>query len=365
LVKKLKRSEFSAAQREISMDGGQFSFGRFRLDLERRRLLRDEQPVRLGSRALEILCVLAEADGRVVSKDELMGRVWPGTAVEENNLHVHISALRKTLDEEGDGQSCLVTLPGRGYRLIASVAQATSDPITEDPSRPTLVPGHETCLCCLGKPSIAVLAFSNWSGDPEQEYFTDGIADDIITALSRHPSLFVIARSSSFTYKYHPVDVKQMGCELGVRYVLEGGLRKSGNRIRVTAQLVDAETGKDIWADRYDRDLADVFAVQDQITEAVTMAIAPAIAEAERRRAMRMPPGSLDAWAAYQRGLWHFYKISPQDNALAQKYFQQAIDIDANFAAGYKGLAWRPYTGRAHCPTPATRLKHWLVEQSR
>src|SRR5215471_8361100 len=172
------------------------------------------------------------------------------------------------------------------------------------------------------------------SSDPEQEFFADGIAEDVITALSRYPSLFVIACNSSFTYKSRAVDVKEVGRELGVRYVLEGSLRKSGNHIRVTTQLVEAETGKHIWADRYDRDLADIFAVQDEITEAVTIAIAPAIAEAERRRAMRIPPGILDAWAAYQRGLWHYYKITPDDNATAQRYFHQAIDIDPNFAAG-------------------------------
>jgi len=189
------------------------------------------------------------------------------------------------------------------------------------------------------KSSVAVLPFTNMSSDPEQEFFADGIAEDIITALSRYPSLFVIARNSCFTYKGRVVDVKEVGRELGVRYVLEGSLRKSGNRIRVTAQLVEAETGKHIWAERYDRDLADIFAVHDEITEAVTIAIAPAIADAEQQRAMRKPPGSLDAWGAYQRGLWHFSKFSPDDNALAQKFFQQAIDLDPMFAGGYTGLA--------------------------
>ena len=155
---------------------------------------------------------------------------------------------------------------------------------------------------------MAVLPFTNMSGDPEQEFVSDGIAEDVITALSRYPSLFVIARNSSFTYKGRAVDVKQVGRELGVRYVLEGSVRKAGNRIRVTAQLVEAETGNHVWAERYDRDLADIFAVQDEITEAVTIAIAPAIAEAELQRAMRKPPESLDAWAAYQRGLWHLSK---------------------------------------------------------
>jgi len=188
------------------------------------------------------------------------------------------------------------------------------------------------------KPSIAVLPFANMSGDPEQEFFADGIAEDIITALSRYPSLFVIARNSSFTHKGRAVDVKQVGRELGVRYVLEGSLRKAGNRIRVTTQLVEAETAKHVWAERYDRDLADIFAVQDEITEAVTIALAPAIAEAEQQRAMRKPPGSLDAWTAYQRGLWHFDKVSAEDNALARKFFQQAVGLDPSFAGGYKGL---------------------------
>ena len=189
------------------------------------------------------------------------------------------------------------------------------------------------------KPSVAVLPFTNMSADPDQEYFADGIAEDIITALSRFPSLFVIARNSSFTYKGRAVDVKQVGRELGVRYVLEGSLRKAGNRIRVTAQLIEATTGTHVWADRYDRDLADIFAVQDEITTAVTVAIAPAIADAELQRAMRKPPGSLDAWGAYQRGLWHLGQFNADHTTLAERFFEQAIELDPAFAGGYSGLA--------------------------
>jgi adenylate cyclase len=160
-----------------------------------------------------------------------------------------------------------------------------------------------TALALHDKPSIAVLPFANMSGDPEQEFFAEGIAEDVITALSRYPELLVIACNSCFTYKGRAVDVKQIGSELGVRYVLEGSLRKSGNRIRVSAQLIEAQTGNHVWANRYDRDLADIFALQDEITEAVATAVAPAIADAERQRAMRKPPGSLDAWAAYAAAL--------------------------------------------------------------
>src|SRR5437879_2738351 len=177
------------------------------------------------------------------------------------------------------------------------------------------------------------------SPDLDQEFFADGIAEDVITALSRYSSLFVIARNSSFSFKGRAVDVKQVGRELGVRYALEGNLRKSGNRVRVTAQLVEAETGNHVWAERYDRDLADIFSVQDEITQATTIAIAPAVAEAEQQRAMRKVPASLDAWGAYQRGLWHLGQGSAEDNALAETFFQQAVDRDPMFAGGYIGLS--------------------------
>jgi adenylate cyclase len=165
--------------------------------------------------------------------------------------------------------------------------------------------------------------------------------------------------------------VKQVGRELGVRYVLEGSLRKAGNRIRVTAQLVEAETGNHVWAGRYERDLADIFAVQDEITEAVTTAIAPAVADAEQQRAMRKPPGSLDAWAAYQRGLWHLGKANAKDNALAEECFQQAIDLDPTFAGGYKALTWAralargPAQGRlARLIRPPSRLGRFAHQQT-
>ncbi|MGH7113544.1 MAG: winged helix-turn-helix domain-containing protein, partial [Stellaceae bacterium] len=310
------------------MVGGEISLGRFRLDVARRELRRDGRSVRLGSRALDILFVLAAAEGALVTKDELMARVWPGVVVAENNIHVHISALRRALDDNGAGESAIVTVPGRGYRLVRSPGSPAADRSALGQSLP--VPDE---------PSLAVLPFLNLSADPKQEYFADGIAEDIITALSRYPSLFVIARSSCFTYKGRAVGVKEVGRELGVRYVLEGSLRKAGNRIRVGVQLVEAETGSHLWAERYDRNLADIFAVQDEITQVVTVAIAPAIADAELRRAMRRPPDSLDAWLAYQRGLWHLGKATGDDNLLAVKFFEQAIDLDPTFSGAYGGLA--------------------------
>ncbi len=234
-------------------------------------------------------------------------------------------------DDMGEQALKNIARPVRVYRVRATGATPTE---TTPNATPT-----EIAPVLPDKPSIAVLPFQNMSGDPEQEFFADGIAEDIITALARYPSLFVIARNSSFSYKGRAVDVKQVGRELGVRYVLEGSLRKSGNRVRVTAQLVEAETGNHVWAERYDRDLADIFAVQDEITEATTIAIAPAIADAEQQRAMRKPPASLDAWGVYQRGMWHLSKAGNEDNALAEKLFQRAVDLDPMFAGGYIGLS--------------------------
>jgi len=217
-----------------------------------------------------------------------------------------------------------ITQPVQAYRVLLDEKRtAASTPLLPLPD----------------KPSIAVLPFANMSSDPEQEFLADGIAEDVITALSRYPSLFVIARNSTFTYKGRAIDVKQVGHELGVRYVLEGSLRKSGNLIRVTAQLIEVEKGNHVWAERYDRDLIDFFTVQDEISEAVTTGIAPAIAEAEQQRAMRKPPDSLDAWSACQRGQRHFNRVTVEDNAKAQTFYQAAIDLDPYFAGGYVGLA--------------------------
>jgi adenylate cyclase len=216
-----------------------------------------------------------------------------------------------------------------------------------------LVQGTSEYLPLPDRPSIAVLAFTNMSGDPDQEYFSDGIAEDIITELSRSRSFFVIARNSSFTYKGHAVEVKRVARELGVRYVVEGSVRRSGNRIRVTAQVVDAQTGNHIWAERYDRGAADVFAVQDEITIAVTTAIHPAVADAELRRVLRKPPENLGAWEAYQRGLWQLAKNNAADNERGIEYLHRAIALDQTFASAYVHLAAAYYaTGERYASRP-------------
>jgi adenylate cyclase len=190
------------------------------------------------------------------------------------------------------------------------------------------------------KPSIAVLPFDNLSGDPEQEYFADGIAEDLIAALSRFRWLFVTARNSTFAYKGSPSDVRQVGQELGVRYVLEGSVRKGGNRVRVTVQLIDAVTGNHLWADRFDRDVIDLFALQDEITEAIVASFGPELDLLERDRARRKPPKNLDAWESYQRGLSSLYLFKKDENEEAQRLLMRATELDPNFATAYAALAF-------------------------
>jgi adenylate cyclase len=195
------------------------------------------------------------------------------------------------------------------------------------------VPGFGT------RPAIAVLPFDNLSGDPEQEYFADGIAEDLITRLSAWRWFPVIARNSSFVYKGKSVDVKQVSRDLGVRYVVEGSVRKVGDRVRVSAQLIDASTGAHIWAERYDRDLQDIFAVQDEITEVVVGCVAPELERSERDRAARKEPQSLDAWDSFQRGWWHLWKFTKDDNGKATSLFQRAIELEPDFSDALSGLA--------------------------
>ncbi len=219
--------------------------------------------------------------------------------------------------------------PVRVWRWLAGDGAALAGPI--EATLPLPLPD---------KPSIAVLPFDNMSGDPDQEFFADGIAEDIITQLSKFRSLFVIARNSSFSFKGQALDIKEVGQKLGVRYVVEGSVRRAGNRVRITAQLIDAVADAHLWAEHYDRELDDIFAVQDEVTQAIVTAIEPTLGSAELERARRVPTGKLDAWEAFQRGLWHVFRYKRDDNAKAQEFFRRATEIDGGFAPAHAGLAY-------------------------
>ncbi len=285
---------------------------------------------------------------------------------------VIIAVRLETMAEPGG-----INIAGSVYEQVAGKLEAAFDDLglceIKNSSKPVRVfrlrsSGHATParpnLPLPDKPSIAVLPFVNMSGDPEQEYFADGMVEEIITALSRFHGLFVIARNSSFIYKNRAVDVKQVGRELGVRYVLEGSVRKAGNRVRITAQLIDAVNGAHIWAERYDRPLEDVFALQDEITDTIVTTIEPEISASERDRAQRKLPEHLGAWELYQRGMWHLLRRNKDELPTAQTYFRKAIALDQNFATAHAALAVSCFFHITHGLTnePSATLEELLKE---
>ncbi len=246
-------------------------------------------------------------------------------------VHDHIAGKVTALFRDGGAQSFKnISRPVQVWRWQPDGGEVVTAAATAE----------KAPLALPDKPSIAVLPFNNMSGDPEQEYFADGIAEDVITALSRFRSLFVIARNSSFSYRGTSPDIRVVAQELGVRYVVEGSVRKAGERVRITAQLIEAETGNHLWAERFDRELKDIFAVQDEITQRIVGALQPEIGMAEWERARRKSPNSLDAWAIYHQGIHHLYQYSKADNAEARRLFRQAIEHDDKFASAYAMLAY-------------------------
>jgi TolB-like protein len=298
------------------------------LDMDRRELWRGTALVAIEPQVFDLLAHLIRHRDRVVSKDELFSSIWHGRAISESALFSRINAARSAIGDTGARQTLIKTLPRRGLRFVGAVrAEGPAEAIANKPP-----------LGIIDKPSIAVLPFVNLSGEPEQEYFIDGIVEDIITALSRNRAFFVIARNSSFTYKGRPVDTKQVAQELGVRYVLEGSVRKAGNRVRVTGQLIEAESSRHLWADRFDGDLIDIFDLQDQLVMRVVGAIAPQLEKAEIERAKRELTSNPAAYDFYLRGLASWNRWSRADNVEALKLFYAAIDKDPEFATPY-GLA--------------------------
>ena len=264
------------------MESSSSAFGPFVLDRRRRTLTRAGQPVPVGTRGFVLLETLVDADGAAVSKDVLIDRAWPGAAIEESNLSVQISALRRLLGSEG--APVIVTVPRVGYRLLP-------------PERPHAPPAQHS-----GPPLVAVLPFANYGADPDDEYFADGVVEDIITALSRFQAFAVMARNSTFVFKGRSVDIRTLSADIGARYILEGSVRRAGERLRVAAQFIDGATGAHLWAQNFDGRLDDVFSMQDRITDAVASRVAPSIKDAELERARRSPP-RIEVYDLYLRAL--------------------------------------------------------------
>ena len=324
------------------------SFSEYEIDVERREIRRAKTLVHVEPQVFDLLVYLVENRDRVVSKDDLIASVWGGRIVSDSTLTSRINAARNAVGDSGRDKKLIRTIARKGLRFVGTIRERPEGVEPARASSPQEGEARESpSLPLPDRPAIAVLPFTNMTGDPEQEYFSDGISEDIITALSKLRWFFVIARNSSFIYKGRSVHLKQIAEELGVAYVVEGSVRKDGDRVRITAQLNDVFTGSHIWAERYDRNLADVFAVQDEITEAIVAAIEPQLYAAENFRARRKLPDSMDAWDLLMRALSHYWRVTRQDNVVAQALLEKAITIDPNYGQA-RGMLAASHTFSAH-----------------
>lgn len=299
-----------------------YTFGPFILS-PGKELRRGGEVVAIGHRALLLLQAMLEANGEAVTKAEILAKVWPGIIVEDGNITVQVAALRKELGTRPNGEDWIVTVPRIGYRLPRDAA----------PSEPALASDG-------GKPTLAILPFVNLSGDASRDYFADGIVEDLITALSRFKSFSVVSRYSSFAYRGRAADVRQVARELGVRYLLEGSVRLSPERVRVTVQLVDAASGTHLWASSFDGQLAQIFEFQDRITESVVGLVEPQIRRAEIERARRRWPENPQAYDHFLRALPFFNSRHPDDYVTARQHLDRAIELQSDYAQALAYASW-------------------------
>jgi TolB-like protein len=308
-----------------------YHFNNFILDPGRRELRRDDHLVALEPQVFDLLEFLIRARDRVVSRDDVLEAVWHGRIVSDATLSSRVSAARGAIGDNGDEQRLIRTIARKGFRFVGEVREESGS--IESPAARPIAP-------LLIGPAIAVLPFTNMSGDPEQDYFADGMVEDIITALSRCSGLIVIARNSSFTYKGKSVDVREVGRELGVAYVLEGSVRRAGSRLRITGQLIDCMTGAHLWADRFDGDASEVFALQDEITERVVAAVEPTLELAESKRRRAMPPRELDAYDLLLRASSLRDAFTAESLKAAAGCLDQALAIDPSYVPAMASAAY-------------------------
>jgi TolB-like protein/Flp pilus assembly protein TadD len=319
-----------------------YEFEEYSLDAARQELRRGSELIAVEPQVIDLLHYLVCNRERVVTKDDLIANVWGGRIVSDSTLTSRVTAARQAIGDSGKDQRLIRTVARKGLRFVGEVEERQSSTALNAGMGSRGVQ-HDATAPAPGlpdKPSIAVLPFANMSGDPAQEYFSDGITEDIISALSRFRWFFVIARNSTFAYKGQAVDVKHIGRELGVHYVLEGSVRKSGQRIRVPCQLIDALSGSHIWVERFDRELIDIFALQDEITASIAAAIEPKILAAEATRAGRRPVIDLNAWDLVARAVWHFWKLNAKESEIAVDHLRKAAERHPHYAVAHSMLAF-------------------------
>jgi TolB-like protein/DNA-binding winged helix-turn-helix (wHTH) protein len=341
-----------------------YRFAEFEIDVSQQELRRLGEPVHIEPQVFDLIVHLVRNRDRIVSKDELIETIWNGRIISEAALSSRINGARRALGDTGADQALIRTLHKRGFRFVGDVQ--TIDAADTDAKAARIVPGDSAASgdAAAGGPvalevsrldnivseavkaeaitrsSIAVLPFGNMSDDPENDYFSYGLTEDIIRLLARNRWLSVISRHSTIAFQGRTVDAREVGEQLGVRYVMVGSVRKSRDTVRITAELVRAADGKQLWSDKYDLQLEYIFDIQEEMARQIAATIEPELSKVEQQLAARKAPENLDAWDCYQRGLWNLWRFTTPGFDLAETYFQRAIDADPNFARGHGALSY-------------------------
>ena len=313
-----------------------FTFSDYILDAEKRELRKGEVQIPVQPQVFELLVFLVRNRDRVVTKDELIDAVWEGRAISDSALNARINGARRAVDDSGETQAVIRTVPRKGFRFVAEVSAGVGEP--EPATRVADGPITQG-------PSLTVLPFVNLSSDPEHGFLADGLTEDVVTALSKLRGFFVTDRSTTFALKSETRNATQIAKEMGVRYILEGSVRSAQTRIRVNAVLTDTETGSRLWSERYDREVSDIFEIQDELTESLVGHLSPELFAAEHARLKRRRPASLDAWECFVNALHHYGQQSQDGSKAAIELLEQAIDLDPDYAQALglyaTTLAWR------------------------
>lgn len=313
-----------------------YRFDNFILDKAQYRLSLDGEPILVEPQVFDLLTYLVERRDRVVTRQELLDNLWKGKVVTDSALGTRLKSVRRAVCDSGDRQQVIKTIHGRGYQFIGAVTEIDDE---TDRAGQTAHQAGRSLGVETNTASIAVLPFQNLSSDAGHEYFSDGITEDIITELSRFPVLRVIARHSSFAFKGGETDVKKAGRKLGAEYIVEGSVRWGGNRVRISAQLIEADTNSHIWAGRYDREPGDIFTVQDEVTRAIVATVAAQLGKSVSEKTARKSTTNIRSYEYLLQGNRHYFRFNPEDNIRAARLYRQAIDNDPQFPRAYAGLA--------------------------
>ena len=341
-----------------------YRFAEFEIDLSQQELRRLGEPVHIEPQVFDLIVHLVRNNDRIVSKDELFETIWNGRIISEATLSSRINAARRALGDNGNDQALIRTLHKRGFRFVGNV-QKTDAPeadveaarlVPDDAVRAEVVPGSVSVSAevsrlgdviseavkaeAITRSSIAVMPFGNMSDDPENDYFSYGLTEDIIRLLARNRWLSVISRHSTVAFQGRMVDAREIGEQLGVRYVMVGSVRKDRDTLRITAELVRAADGKQLWSDKYDLQLEYIFDIQEEMARQIAATIEPELSKVEQQLAARKAPESLDAWDCYQRGLWNLWRFTTPGFDSAEMYFRRAIAADPNFARSHGALSY-------------------------